>query len=86
MRFAVSLSREAVKDLTSLSRSDRRLYGRILRKLESLLDAPRAGKPLVGNHVGEFSLRIGDYQIIYELDSKKKRVFILTARHRRHVY
>ena len=86
MSLAVRLSREAEDDLVALSRADRNLYQRILRKIESLADNSMAGKPLVGNHKGEFSLRVGEYRIIYEIHAARTTVFILTAKHRRHVY
>ncbi len=86
MSLAVRLSREAEKDLLALNRSDRKLFQKILHKIESLGDDPRAGNPLVGNHKGEFSLRVGDYCIVYEINRTKKAVYILTALHRRHVY
>ncbi len=86
MRYAVRLAREAEKDLLALSRADRRLYDRILNNLQSLADDPRMGKPLVGNHKGEFSLRVGDWRIIYETHASSKTVFVLTVKHRRHVY
>jgi len=41
---------------------------------------------LIGNHKGEYSLRAGKYRIIYELDTKKHIVYILTVKHRKHVY
>ena len=86
MTFGVRLSREAEKDLFALSRSDRKLFQKILRKIESLQSDSRLGKPLVGNHKGEFSLRVGDYRIVYEIQPSRRKVFILTAKHRRHVY
>ena len=86
MSYAVRLSREAERDLLALQRSDRRLYERVLRRLESLADYPRAGKPLVGNHRGEFSLRVGDYRIVYEIEDARTIVFVLTVTHRKHVY
>lgn len=86
MSYAVRLSREAESDLLNLYRSDRNLYQRLLRKLESLSHYPRSGKPLVGNHKGESSLRVGDYRIVYEIHDSHKMIFILTIKHRRHVY
>ncbi|MBI4384972.1 MAG: type II toxin-antitoxin system RelE/ParE family toxin [Nitrospinae bacterium] len=57
-----------------------------MRKIELLADFPRSGKPLVGNHAGEFSLRVGDWRIVYEIEEGSKTVFVLTVKHRRHVY
>jgi mRNA interferase RelE/StbE len=86
MKYAVRLAREAEKDLLALARADRRLYDRILNNVESLADDPRMGKPLVGDHKGEFSLRVGDWRIIYEMHASSKTVFVLTVKHRRHAY
>ena len=86
MSFSVRLSREAEKDLLALNRSNRKFFQRIIKKIEALEKEPKAGKPLVGNHKGEYSLRVGDYRIVYEINASRKIVFILTAKHRRHVY
>lgn len=86
MTYSIEVSQEADSDFGYLLRADRRLAARILAKVESLADSPREGKPLVGNHKGEFSLRVGDYRIVYELDSARHIVYILTIKHRKHVY
>ena len=56
------------------------------KKLETLAGAPHAGKPLVGNHAGEFSLRVSDYRIVYAIDRASHMVSLLTIKHKRHVY
>lgn len=86
MTYTVKLAREAESDLEDLHRADRRLFERLLRKIETLSDSPQEGKPLVGNHKGEYSLRVGNYRIVYELDATKHIVYILTVKHRKHVY
>ncbi|MDO8545917.1 MAG: type II toxin-antitoxin system RelE/ParE family toxin [Nitrospirales bacterium] len=86
MSHAVRLSREAEGDLEKLAKSDRTLFDRLLRKIESLAEHPRAGKPLVVDHKGEFSLRVGSYRIVYEMQDSSRTVFILTIKHRKHVY
>ena len=84
MNYAIEFSQEAVSDIDFLNKADRRLFMRIINKIESLQENPRAGKPLVGNHQGEFSLRVGDYRIVYELAAPT--IYVLTVKHRRHVY
>jgi mRNA interferase RelE/StbE len=84
MNYCIELSQEALSDLERIARADRRLLVRIVNKIESLQEEPRAGKPLVGNHKGEFSLRIGDYRIVYELAGHV--VYILTVKHRKQAY
>lgn len=85
MPYSIELSREAAHDIDALYRSDRKLFQRIVKKMESLEESPREGKPLVGSHKGEFSLRVGDYRIIYEMDSFNHILYVLTVKHRRHV-
>jgi len=86
MGYSIALSKEAAGDIDALSRSDRRLFNRIIKKMESLEGSPYEGKPLVGSHRGEFSLRVGDYRIVYEIDLTNHILYILTIKHRRHVY
>ena len=86
MTYHIGLAKEADSDLEALHKSDRKLFMRILSKIESLSENPRSGKPLVGSHKGEFSLRLGNYRIVYELHNAKHIVFILTVKHRKHVY
>ena len=86
MTYTIELAKEAASDLESLHKSDKRLFTRILSKIESLSENPKEGKPLVGTHKGEFSLRVGSYRIVYELDTKKHIVYILTVKHRKHLY
>ena len=86
MPYRIEFSREAVSDIDGLQSADRKLCGRIIKKLESLAGAPHAGKPLFRNHAGEFSLQVGDYRVVYEIDSASHIVYILTIKHRRHVY
>ena len=86
MTYDIELAKEAETDLEALHRSDRRLFLRILSKIETLSENPREGKPLVGNHKGESSLRVGNYRVVYELDNTRHIVFVLTVKHRKHVY
>lgn len=86
MRYSIEFSKEAADDIDALYRSDRKLFHRIIKKMESLEDSPYEGKPLVENHKGEFSLRVGNYRIVYEIDSPNLILYILTVKHRKHVY
>jgi mRNA interferase RelE/StbE len=86
MTFSIKFSKEAESDIDSLYHSDRRLFERLLNKIESLQDSPMEGKPLVGNHKGEFSLRVGDYRIIYEIGLSAQTIYVLTIKHRKKAY
>ena len=86
MTYRIELASEAGSDLEGLPKADRRFFRRILSKIEALSEKPFEGKPLVGNHKGEYSLRVGDYRIVYEIYNPAKIVYVLTVKHRRHVY
>jgi mRNA interferase RelE/StbE len=86
MSYDIELAKEAESDLEALYKADRRLFTRILAKIETLSERPEEGKPLVGNHKGEYSLRVGNYRIVYELDRLKQIAYLLTVKHRREVY
>ena len=81
MSYAIRLAREAVADIDYLYRSDKKLFQRILNKIESLQNIP-----LAGNHAGGYSLRVGTYRIIYEPDHTERIINVLTIKHRKHVY
>ena len=55
----------------------------MIRRLE--ID-PALGKPLRGNLAGKWSLRIGDYRIIYAINENEKMVLLYAAKHRKTVY
>jgi len=86
MNYRIELADEAGSDLEGLHKADRRLFRRVLSKIETLSEKPFEGKPLVGNHKGEFSLRVGNYRIAYEIDKTGHVVYVLTVKHRKHVY
>lgn len=58
----------------------------MIEALESLVEDPRAGKPLVGELSGIWSLRRGDYRILYRIDDAKRRIEVARVGHRRDVY
>ena len=86
MKYQIEFSAQAESDTDKLSYSDKKLLTRIINKIESLVDEPRAGKPLVGNHKGEFSLRVSTYRIVYRLATTEHKIFILSIKHRKNIY
>jgi len=63
---------------------DREVQARILREIKVLKTDPYAGKPLRGQWKGVYSLRIGDYQILYQV--RGEIIFLLVVGHRKRVY
>lgn len=44
------------------------------------------GKPLRYSLKGHRRLRVGDYRVVYRIDSKKRIVLIIAIKHRKYVY
>ena len=63
---------------------DREVQIRILRGVDILKTNPYAGKPLRGEMRGVYSLRIGDYRILYNI--KGNEVSLLLVGHRKRIY
>jgi len=57
---------------------------RIFDKIKLLRENPFIGKALLGDLRGIYSLRVGDYRVLYTI--RDKVVFLLTVGHRRIVY
>jgi len=63
---------------------DKEVQIRILREVDILKTNPYAGKPLRGEMRGVYSLRVGDYRILYNI--KGNEVFLLLVGHRKRIY
>jgi len=77
--------------LESTPRFDRRLKSldrqtqvRILKELQVLTENPYVGKMLRGVWKGVYSLRVGDYRVLYLVAEQK--VTLLSVGHRRRIY
>lgn len=82
-RYQVVVSARAVKDLRRLNVAERRA---VLAALDALGARPRLGKPLVGDLAGLWSLRRGDYRVLYRIDDRATKVEVARIAHRREVY
>lgn len=82
MTFTVLLHPKAAK---ALKKIDDPTKSRITEKLRELRNRPeRAGKRL--KYSDFWSLRVGDYRAIYEINRDKNQVIILFIGHRKKVY
>jgi len=80
--FTVLLHPKAAKALKKIEEQTR---SRITEKLRELRNRPeRAGKRL--KYSDFWSLRVGDYRAIYEINRDKNQVIILFIGHRKKVY
>ncbi len=83
MSYRLETTRNFEKDFRKLAPDLKRRVDQHLKGLES---QPYSGKRLRGEFEGCYSLRMGDYRIIYAIDENLKRVVLLTVAHRRRVY
>jgi len=82
MKFKVLLHPTAKEFLEKL---DKQTKERIKNKIRKLEEFPgERGKHL--KHSNFWTLRIGDYRAIYEVDKENQRVVILFVGHRKNVY
>jgi mRNA interferase RelE/StbE len=85
-KFAVEFNPKAAKEFKKLCRSVPVLIPRLTKAIDSLTLHPFLGKPLAGSKKGCYSLREGDYRIIYEIYIKQGIVHIIRIGHRRDIY
>jgi mRNA interferase RelE/StbE len=80
--FVVLLHPRVARELEKIAKAVRQ---RIKEHLLMLKDHPeQAGKQL--KYSDFWSLRVGDYRAIYEIDRKKRQVIVLFIGHRKKVY
>jgi mRNA interferase RelE/StbE len=88
MRYAPSLTQEAIEDLRSL---EKKTASAILTKLRWFCEAPNPlhfAKPLSGRLQGLYRFRIGDYRAIFEMSPRGEVIVlqVLRVKHRKEVY
>ncbi|MGB9684328.1 MAG: type II toxin-antitoxin system RelE family toxin [Candidatus Bathyarchaeales archaeon] len=82
MSFTVLLHPKAAKELEKIENT---IKARIVERLRGLKDNPeRVGKAL--RHSNFWSLKVGDYRAIYEIDRARRQVVVLFVGHRKKVY
>ncbi len=81
------VSPRAERDLKKLRRQNPRDYARVMAAIRSLADdsRPPGAKQLTGRR-GSWSLRVGDYRVIYAIDDEARVVTVLGVAHRKEVY
>ena len=72
--------------IKSLDKLDASIKRRILDKVTGLTDNPYDGKMLRGELRGLFSLRVGNYRVIYWIDEKESIVWLINIGHRKRIY
>lgn len=85
MMFQIDYSNQAVK---FLKKTDKIIVTRILKKIEELKENPvlHDTKTIQGYTENIFRVRVGDYRILYEIDSKQNIIGIVKIDNRAKVY
>lgn len=84
--YKIEFSRLAAKELEKIYRVDKNLYYRLITAIEALKADGYLGKRLKGRFTHDYSLRVGDYRVIYTIQKNKLIVFIIDLGHRREIY
>jgi mRNA interferase RelE/StbE len=81
--YQVDLRRKAVKDLADVPKEYARL---IAHHIDGLSENPRPpdAKKLKGD--GGYSLRVGSYRVLYDINDVEHSVTIFRIKHRREAY
>ena len=65
---------------------DKGFQNKAMESIKILTKNPYAGKSLHGKLKGFYSLRIGDYRVIYSINENKKSVILYFIDHRKRIY
>lgn len=81
--YELKISQKAVKELNRLPEP---IFSRIGSAIESLVKNPfPSGSKRLVSWPG-FRIRIGDYRVLYEVNTRKKLIIIYRVGHRKDVY
>lgn len=84
MAYTILITKQAKKDIETLDTIVRKQLAKKLRYFESLDDIKAVAKKLEGNDYGAYRLRIGNYRVIFDLESRT--IILLRVQHRKDVY
>jgi mRNA interferase RelE/StbE len=85
MPYAIKLLKRAERDLSQLPKKD---LDRISEKITALADQPwpPQAKQLKGDLKGHFRIRVGNYRVVYQVNTKASMIAVVRIGHRREVY
>ena len=84
MKYTVRMEARVRKTLDRLPAD---LYGRMMRKLESLQENPRpVGVEKLAGPEDLYRVRVGDWRIVYAVRDRELVVIVIRIGHRREVY
>ena len=84
--YKIEFANSAAKELTKIARADAKLYSRLITIIQTLQTDPYQGKKLKGPLKDNFSLRVGNYRILYAIYKEKLIIYIIDLGHRKEIY
>jgi mRNA interferase RelE/StbE len=81
--YTVVIEKDVIKQLTRISSPD---YKKIKIAINALADEPRPHGYLKLKGRQGYRIRVGNYRVVYEIEDKILKIFILTVAHRKDVY
>ena len=84
--FKIEFSGTAAKELEKISKIDAKLCSRLVCAIKSLETDPYKGKSLKGRLLGSYSLRVGNYRIIYAIHKDRLIIYIIDVGQRKEIY
>jgi len=83
MIYRIKVTKRFEKDFKKFGKKRRSIFMEKIRRIEK---EPHHAKRLHGELEGKYSLRIGDYRIIYKIDDDQKEITLYTILHRKRAY
>ena len=85
MTWKVTYKKSVQKDLKNISKDIQYIIRRAIEE-KLMIDPLKFGLPLRRSLKGLMKLRVGDYRIIYSIDSEVVTVHVIKIGHRKDVY
>ena len=86
MAFNVVIDPPVIKELKKIKKGFPSVFPRLVKTIDALAHDPFHGKPLHGSKKGCYSMREGDYRVIYEIHLNDDTVHIIAVGHRKEIY
>ncbi len=82
--YTVFMEKSAAKSIKKIHHKDKT---KILLAIEKLAIRPKeSGKELKGKHKSKYSMRVGNYRILYQVKEDKLIVLVVGLGHRKEIY
>lgn len=81
--YNLHISRQAIKDITHLPKDYARL---VSQHIDGLQENPRPADAKRLKGIRDYSLRVGVYRILYDVDDESGTITVYRVKHRREAY